>query len=143
MNVARIAVLAIAVGAAGTAVYIGMNSRPAVVAPTAEQPPPAPVATDDVLVAARDLALGKQITADDMIWQSWPKNTVSAVMIKKSDNDKVIADLAGSIVRANVFQGEPIRRERLIKGNSSGFLSAILPTGKRAVAINIDSAGST
>ena len=42
-----------------------------------------------------------------------------------------------------VFQGEPMRAEKLIHGDNSGFMSAILPTGKRAVAINIDSQGAT
>jgi pilus assembly protein CpaB len=62
-------------------------------------------------------------------------------MIKR--DDKVIADLTGSILRTSLYQGEPIRREQLIKGANSGFLSAILPSGMRAVAINIDAQGST
>jgi pilus assembly protein CpaB len=41
------------------------------------------------------------------------------------------------------FKGEPIRREKLVKGPNSGFMSAILPSGMRAVAINIDTQGST
>ena len=40
-----------------------------------------------------------------------------------------------------MIAGEPIRREKLVKGQ--GFMSAILPAGMRAVAINIDSQGAT
>lgn len=45
-------------------------------------------------------------------------------------------------MRSSFLSGEPIRREKLIKANGSGFLSAILPSGKRAVAIAIDARGS-
>ena len=39
--------------------------------------------------------------------------------------------------------GEPLRRERLVMGPHSGFLAAVLPSGSRAVAINIDAQGSS
>jgi pilus assembly protein CpaB len=143
MNFARLAVLIIAVGAAAGAVLLFLNGRaPEPQAPNAPVVVQAPVTTDDVLVAAQDLTLGTSTTATDFAWQPWPKTSISDVMIKKSDNDKVVADLAGSIVRSNIFKGEPIRRERLIKA-SSGFLSAVLPSGMRAVAIGIDAQGST
>src|SRR5690606_27734810 len=41
------------------------------------------------------------------------------------------------------FAGEPIRRERLVQGQSSGYLAASLPPGYRAVAITIDQTGAT
>lgn len=143
MNIARVVVLVVAVGAAAGALILGLNSRgekQLETVPVAVAPPVA--ATDDVLVAADDLQLGKITVPEDFQWQPWPKDAINPVMIKKSDNDKIVAELAGSIVRANVFKGEPIRRERLIKGSGSGFLSAILPSGMRAVAINIDSQGA-
>ncbi len=37
--------------------------------------------------------------------------------------------------------GDPLRRERLAKGSSGGFLSAVLTPGMRAVSINIDPQG--
>jgi pilus assembly protein CpaB len=64
-------------------------------------------------------------------------------MIKRADEPKVVDDIRGSIARGSFYQGEPIHREKLIKGANSGFMSAILPAGMRAVAINIDSQGST
>ena len=36
----------------------------------------------------------------------------------------------------------PIRREKLIRADGSGFMSAILPSGMRAVAITIDTRGA-
>ena len=41
------------------------------------------------------------------------------------------------------LNGEPIRRERLIKTDGTGFMSAILPSGMRAVAISIDTRGAS
>ena len=52
-------------------------------------------------------------------------------------------DAAGSIARSAFLSGEPIRRERLIKANGGGFMSAILPSGMRAIAISIDTRGAT
>ncbi|HVL74271.1 MAG TPA: Flp pilus assembly protein CpaB, partial [Beijerinckiaceae bacterium] len=49
----------------------------------------------------------------------------------------------GSIARSSFLSGEPIRREKLIKASGSGFMSAILPSGMRAVAISIDTRGAT
>ena len=142
MKKARIAVLALAVAAGGAAFVLGTGQKSANVAPT---PAPAPqtVDTDDVLVAAHDLSLGKQIAQGDLAWQPWPKSVIGPTMLKKSDDEKMMTDLNGSIVRSSFVQGEPVRKERLVKGNNAGFLSAILPSGKRAVAINIDAQGST
>ena len=64
-------------------------------------------------------------------------------MIRKADNPKIVDDIRGSIARASLFQGEPVRREKLVKGTDPGLMAAILPAGRRAVAINIDSQGST
>ena len=80
---------------------------------------------------------------DDLSWQAWPKSGVANGMIKKGEDPKAVDDLRGSIARGAFYQGEPIRREKLIKGANGGFMSAILPSGMRAVAINIDSQGST
>ncbi|MDB5510328.1 MAG: Flp pilus assembly protein CpaB [Hyphomicrobiales bacterium] len=110
------------------------------------EPAPAPVVrieTDDVLVAGADLPLGKIMSPADMVWQSWPKTAVAPTMIRRDGADAV-AELTGAFVRMPFAQGDPIRREKLIKsGSSSGFLSAILPQGSRAVAINIDTQGGT
>jgi pilus assembly protein CpaB len=51
-------------------------------------------------------------------------------------------DIKDSVVRGSFLPGEPIRREKLFKGGASGFLSAIVSPGFRAVAITIDDNGS-
>jgi len=47
------------------------------------------------------------------------------------------------VLRAPFLSGEPLRKEKLVKGSNSGFLSAILPSGFRAVSIVTDPGGST
>ena len=45
----------------------------------------------------------------------------------------------GSVVRGGPStSGEPIQESRLVKANAAGYLSAILPTGMRAVATEIN-----
>jgi pilus assembly protein CpaB len=83
------------------------------------------------------------LSESDLSWQAWPRDAISKGMVRKTDGSNPIEDVKGSVSRGNIFEGEPIRREKLVKGPNSGFLSAILPTGYRAVAINIDAQGGT
>ena len=138
MNRVQIAVLSVTVLAFGGA-YVLFNSGQA--------PPPqiiqaAPkIDTDEVLVAARDLQMGTQMAEPDYAWQKWPTQALSELMIKKSEGPQALEDVKGAVTRGAFLKGEPMRRDKLIKGPNSGFLSAILPTGMRAVAINIDPGG--
>jgi pilus assembly protein CpaB len=141
MKFARVAVLGVALAAGGGAAWLASGTTAP--EPTASAPPPAQLATDEVLVASKDLPLGSLLVETDLAWQAWPKDAVSKGMIRKSDGGNAIEDAKGSVSRGNFFEGEPIRREKLVKGPNSGFLSAILPTGFRAVAINIDAQGGT
>ena len=96
-----------------------------------------------MLVAAHDLPLGKMVMQGDLSWQAWPKDAVCPGMISKS-RQRQGDDRHQRLDRPlQLLPGEPIRKERLVKGPNAGFLSAILPSGKRAVAINIDSQGAT
>ncbi len=96
----------------------------------------------EVLVAAAELPMGQTIKPADLRWQSWPKTAASDSSLQRASAPTALEDTVGSIVRSPFLSGEPIRREKLIKANGSGFLSAILPSGKRAVAISIDARGS-
>jgi pilus assembly protein CpaB len=64
-------------------------------------------------------------------------------VIRQSETPGAIDEIKDSIVRGSFLAGEPVRREKLFKGGSSGYLSAILAPGYRAVAINIEGSGST
>ena len=47
------------------------------------------------------------------------------------------------MTRVSFLRGEPMRRDKLVHAGAGGFMSAILPTGMRAVAIKIDNSGDT
>src|SRR5215212_5147222 len=141
MKVAQLAVLGVALAAGGAAALMMRGAPQPPPAPAVVAPPAAPQV--EVLVAATDLPMGQALKATDLRWQAWPTETGGGTLITKSDAPgNIIEDLSGSIVRNAFFNGEPIRRDKLVKG-PGGFMSAILPAGMRAVAISIDNRGST
>ncbi len=135
MNKARIVILAIAIGAGGVAAYLASGSEPKQV--VIQTPAVPQMETTDVLVAKSEIPLGQTLTADDLQWQSWPATTASSSFIRRSDRADAIKDFTGSIARSPMLAGEPIRESKLVKGNGSGFMAAILPTGMRAVSTEI------
>jgi pilus assembly protein CpaB len=132
MNTARIVVLAIAVGAGGIAAYLasGSDSKP-LPEPTVQ------MQTVDVLVAKSDIGLGQSVKPEDLQWQTWPAATASGVFIKRGDRPDATTQVAGSIARAPFIAGEPIRDQKLVRADGSGFMAAILPTGMRAISTEI------
>ena len=142
MKAARLAVLGVALAAGLGAAYLTMGSKPQPVAvqPVA-LPPPAP--TEGVLVSSHDLGFGSIITDGDVHWQPWPKDQVPAGVIARSMQPNAIENVKGAIVRANLSAGEPLHADRLVKGNGSGFMAAVLPSGMRAVAIDLSDQGKS
>lgn len=133
MNRARIVVLTVAIGAGGVAAYLASGSDNSA-------PPPAPVAqlpTVDVLVAKNDIGLGQTVKPEDVQWQTWPTATASATFIRRNERPEGATQVTGSIARAPFIQGEPIRDQKLVKAEGSGFMAAILPTGMRAISTEI------
>ncbi|AUC93273.1 MULTISPECIES: Flp pilus assembly protein CpaB [Bradyrhizobium] len=133
MDKARILVLAIAGSAGLAALYLASGGEDKPAAP----PPVAQLPTVDILVARTDIGLGQAVKPDDLQWQTWPAATASASFMRKDSNADAIKDVTGSIARAPFIQGEPIREQKLVKADGSGFMAAILPTGMRAVSTEI------
>ncbi len=143
MKIARLVVLGVALAAGGAAMLV-VGGGQKQLAPIIQALPAAPqMDTDEVLTAARELPMGTLVAEPDLAWTVWPRSAVGAGMIRKSELPNIVTDLKGSIARASLFAGEPIRREKLVKGPNAGFMSAMLASGSRAVAINIDSSGAT
>ncbi len=133
MDKARILVLAIAGCAGLAALYLasGSDDKPAPAPPVAQLP------TVDILVAKTDIGLGQAVKPEDLQWQTWPAATASASFMRRDSNAEAIKEVTGSIARAPFIQGEPIREQKLVKADGSGFMAAILPTGMRAVSTEI------
>jgi pilus assembly protein CpaB len=134
MNTARIVVLVIALGAGGVAAYLasGYDNKSAPVLPVAEKLP-----TVEVLVAKTDIQLGQAVKAEDLQWQTWPSTTASSAFIRRDSRPDAQTQIAGSIARVPLMQGEPIREQKLVRADGSGFMAAILPSGMRAVSTEI------
>ncbi len=86
--------------------------------------------------------MGTVVSDTATSWQAWPKAAVSEFMITKSAKPDA-QDVIGAMTRVAFISGEPIRHDKLVKAGTGGFMSAILPSGKRAVAIKIDNGGDS
>jgi len=138
MKLSRVIVLGVALGAGVIAAVLALNltRAPHQVAGPGPQPPSDTV---DVLVAGKDIPMGTTIDQGALSWQKWPKDGVTSRFIvaaspaAEGDGAK---KAIGAIARASFYQGEPITDAKLIHSDQ-GFMSAILPEGKRAVATKI------
>lgn len=143
MKPARLVILGVALAAGVAAAYLAAGRKP----PPAPAPEPVAaepaVKTEEVLVAAVDLPMGNSIKADDLRWQAWPEDSVPKGVITRAAEPGAMEAISGAIARTAILAGEPVRHERLIKADGSGFMSAILPAGKRAIAISIDNRGAS
>src|ERR1051326_7009647 len=134
MKAARIVVLAVALGAGGIAAYLASGSK---------EPPPAPapvvqtIDTVEILVAKGDINMGQVVAGNDIQWQAWPTSAASSHFVRRRDRPNAIEQLTGSIARSPFVMGEPIREQKLIKANGSGFMAALLPSGMRAISTAI------
>lgn len=104
-------------------------------------PQPAPVQsvasdTARLLVAARDLPLGRILTAEDMSWQSWPEDGVNDSYIV--EGEQTVESLAGHVLRAPLPAGLPFSESGVIAPGQRGFLAAALKPGWRAITVAVD-----
>jgi pilus assembly protein CpaB len=138
MKPARLIILAVAVVAAGLSGLLAMRmtgSSPAPVVdsagPVIEKEP-----TINVLVVAANMPVGSRLTDASMKWINWPKAGVVPGFITEETRPQAMTELVGSIVRLPMFDGEPIRPEKIADA-SNRIMSSLLPAGKRAVATDI------
>lgn len=136
MNKTRLAVLAVAIGSAGLAIYMakGLIGNKETQVETVEV---TKFETVDVLVATKDLQMGERLIGGSVGWQSWPKTTVSGLMITSEAQPDAKTKYETARARATIFEGEPIIDKKLVLPNENGFMSAILPKGMRAISVTV------
>lgn len=137
MKIARIAVLGVALGAGLIAARLVTNlvNQPPQTVQVVQSEEKVPM--ESVLVASGDIPLGARLKDGDLKWQEWPKASLTPNLIIRSTQPDAAKDFSGRIARSRVFAGEPIREQRLIE-TDQGFMAAILPKGKRAVAVSVE-----
>lgn len=136
MKSTRLVVLGVALAAAAGAGYLAMNMKPQQKIVEVESGPAAPqIELEQVLVASEDIPVGGIIEAQ-IYWQDWPKAAVTEGFITQANKPQAVEEMKGSVARAVIFKGEPIRDAKLV-GKDQSFMSSILPSGKRAIAVEI------
>jgi pilus assembly protein CpaB len=91
----------------------------------------------EVLVASKDMAMGEKLIDSTVNWRDWPKGNVTDAMITKDEQPDAREKLQAARARLPIFDGEPILEKKLIMPEQSGFMSAILPKGMRAISVAI------
>jgi pilus assembly protein CpaB len=132
MKAARLVVLGVALVAGGAAYMLSRGQAPAPVKVVQQASD-----TVDILVAKTDIGVGRSVTAENLAWQPWPVKAAGPLFIRRTARPDALEDMKGSVARASFIVGEPIREQKLVKANGSGFMSAILPAGMRAVSTEI------
>ncbi len=130
----RVVILIIALGAGILAAWLALSLRPGVAVTTVETPA-AQVPMTEVLVASSDLTQGQALNEAALRWQPWPMNAINPGFITRAGNPEAVKSFNGLMVRSHFVAGEPIREEKISR--TSNLLAAMLPAGKRAVAIRI------
>ncbi len=91
-----------------------------------------------VLVAKQDLLPGTRITADmasaAFVRKDWPRELLPTDVVSVQNVDSV----AGQIVRAAIFAGEPLYRFKLAAADSSAALPVSVADGMRAFTVPVD-----
>jgi pilus assembly protein CpaB len=136
MKPARIAVLAIAIAAAGGSALLARGMVSDRDQPTADAAPRT-FDTVDVLVAAKEVTLGQVVGTPDLKWQAWPREAAGAGFVRRDQQPGASEEFKGAIARVSMLSGEPINDVKLVRSDRAGFMSAILPKGMRAISIKI------
>lgn len=136
MKPVRVIILAVAVLSAGLAGFLALKltgNRTVIAAgePVVEKEP-----TVNVLIASKSLAVGSRLDGDSIRWATWPESGLVDGLITDQNRPNAVTDLTGVVVRLPMFNGEPVRQEK-IADSSSRIMSSLLPAGKRAVATEI------
>ena len=126
MNKTRMMVFGLALGSAGLAAYLAQGF----LKPQKEVVEINKVQTEDVLVAARDIAMGDRVDIASLTWKSWPKENVSPAMIIKATKPDAAEKLKEGRARNPIYQGEPINERKIVLPGDKGFMAAILPKGR-------------
>jgi pilus assembly protein CpaB len=95
------------------------------------------VKTVDVLTASKDVQMGERFIDGSMAWKPWPLENVTDAMITHDEKPEALNDYKSARARLAVYEGETILEKKLVLPDQTGFMSAILPKGMRAISVAI------
>lgn len=92
----------------------------------------ASVATTQVVVAARDIELGSEVTPSMLQLVTWPAGSIPSGAM----NDLKALDTR--VVKVTLQRGEPLLESKLAPVGTKGGLSAVIAEGKRAITVKVN-----
>jgi len=104
---------------------------------TKEAPVVENVQQNFVLVAISDVPRGRRIAPEMLDWQAWPAESVVPSFIVQETRPQAIKELTGSVVRSDIFTGEPINQSKIVRSGDNGLMAALLEPGMRAVTTRV------
>ena len=88
----------------------------------------------EIVVAARDIAFGTKLIAEDLSTLVWPGKPAFEGAVGEP------GDIVGRVTTMPLARGEPILEAKLAAEGSKEALAALIPTGMRAMTVQIDKA---
>lgn len=89
-----------------------------------------------ILVAAKNLSVGKDLKEGDLKWQSWPDEAMFMGAIIRDGEQKPTDAINGKLLRSMV-EGQPVHMNILTEENKGDFLSANVAKGMRAIGVEV------
>ena len=136
MKPAQIAVLGIALIASVGLALVARNMMTASPEPVAAQAVVREEPKNAVLVANEKIPMGTALSTETLVWEEWPLNLIREGLITQDVEPEALETYSKYMASSTFYAGEPIRLEKIVESDS-GYLSAILPSGKRAVAVRV------
>lgn len=90
------------------------------------------VVTTPVVVAARDVAFGQELGADDLALARWP------VEIAPKEHFAALDSVVGRVNRVPLVAGEPVLESRLAPSGAGSGLALLIPAGYRAMTVPVN-----
>ena len=104
---------------------------------TKEAPVVEEVKQSFVLVSIADVGRGDRITEEMLDWQAWPNESIAPSFIVQETQPQAIPELVGSVVRSDIYTGEPMNMSKIVRAGDSGLMAALLEPGMRAVTTRV------
>lgn len=135
MKPSRIVLLLVALLAGGLAAFLATRgSGPAPSVPSS--PEVIQEAKEQILLAVDPIGVGQRLNASVVQWHDWPAGSVRDEYITMTEAPDALTAVSGAVARFEIFAGDPIVESKLVR-TEQGYLSAVLPKGKRGISIAV------
>ncbi len=90
----------------------------------------------EILVAAKNIPMGKELAEGDMKWQMWPQDSIFAGAIVRTEKQPSKEAATGRMLQA-LAAGQPLHPSMVSSAGKGNFLAVTLKEGMRAIAISV------